>query len=190
MTKIPEFKSNEEEIALAFIGWQCRLRQLSCRRYEGKPIPAMMPDLMLAGGAGSLGTVVTILNKLPRFSRTKEFRHIYLKTHDPRQRREDALGVMRESYYQIPEEFSGLLTAAFAPSSSGVVSILGAGNGRLEFSDLGQRYTIAVTIRQLCWDDPSYQATFWHNALFSLAIDPNMIIIGFEPDWSSAVADP
>jgi len=190
VNKKPEFKRSENELALAFLGWQCRLRQLSCRQSEGRPTPAMMPDLILDGELESLGTVLTILNKLPQFSQTKEFKNIYLKTHDPKQRREDALRIMCESYYQLPEEFSDLLTAAFVPSSSGVLSILEVKNGRLEFSDLGQRYSFAVAIRQLSSDDASYQATFWHNALFSLASDPNMIIIEFEPDWSSAVADP
>ncbi|MDE0810131.1 MAG: hypothetical protein OSB69_12525 [Alphaproteobacteria bacterium] len=180
----------QKKMSLAFLGWQCRVRQLSARRHEGKPNPAMLPNLTLRDQAEPLGAIVTVMNKRPEFSRTKEFRHIYQKTNDPKQRRDDALKIIQEMYYQITEEFSDVLTATFAPGSMGAETMLHAGFGRLDFEEFGQTYSFPVRIARLISNDPLYQSTFWHNAMFNPSMDPNLTIIGFQPDWSTATSNP
>lgn len=180
----------QKKMSLAFLGWQCRIRQLSARRNEGKPSAAMLPDLTLREESESLGAIITVMSKLPHFSRTLELKHIYQKTNDPKQRRDDALKIIQEMYYQIPEEFSDVLTATFAPESEGAEAMLHAGFGRLDFEEFRQTYSIPVRIARLTPNDPLYQATYWHNAMFNPSIDPNLTIIGFQPDWSTTTSNP
>jgi hypothetical protein len=180
----------QKKMSLSFLGWQCRIRQLSARRQDGKPSAAMLPDLTLRGEDEPLGAIVTVMSKLPQYSRTLELKHIYQKTNDPKQRRDDALKIIQEMYYQIPEEFSDVLTATFAPGSQGAEAMLSAGFGRLDFEEFRQTYSIPVRIARLTANDPLYQATYWHNAMFNPSIDPNLTIIGFQPDWSTAKSNP
>jgi hypothetical protein len=180
----------QKKMSLSFLGWQCRIRQLSARRQDGKPSAAMLPDLTLRGEDEPLGAIVTVMSKLPQYSRTLELKHIYQKTNDPKQRRDDALKIIQEMYYQIPEEFSDVLTATFAPGSQGAEAMLSAGFGRLDFEEFRQTYSIPVRIARLTSNDPLYQATYWHNAMFNPSIDPNLTIIGFQPDWSTAKSNP
>ena len=180
----------QKKMSVAFLGCQCRIRQLAARRNEGKPSAAMLPDLTLRGESVPLGAIITVMSKLPHFSQTLELKHIYQKTNDPKLRRDDALKIIQEMYYQVPEEFSDILTATFAPGSKGAETMLRAGFGQLDFEEFRQTYTIPVRITRMTANDPLYQATYWHNAMFNPSIDPNLTIIGFQPDWSTATSNP
>jgi hypothetical protein len=45
-------------------------------------------------------------------------------------------------------------------------------------------------VRALTEDDPAYQATYWHNALFNAGLPGAVRVLGFQPDWALAEADP
>lgn len=38
-------------------------------------------------------------------------------------------------------------------------------------------------------DSDSYQATYWHNALFNPRIPPDLTVLGFTPRWDSATLE-
>ena len=89
---IVRMKPADDRLRLAFLGWQCRLRQLSVREQDGRPSAGMHPDLVFAGQhAGKITVVIT--PNLPEAS-TDEFRHIVKCTHDPRERYEAALRLL------------------------------------------------------------------------------------------------
>jgi hypothetical protein len=45
-------------------------------------------------------------------------------------------------------------------------------------------------VRSLTENDPAFQATFWHNAMFNPHLPAGVKILAFQPDWSRAEADP
>ena len=174
----------------AFLKWQCRVRQIAMRDAEGRPDDAIMPALSLPGADKPMGHVITILNKAPGHSVTAEMVHMAAKTHDPAQRREQALRFFSATYYQKHREFSDLLTATFPPGSPGAAAIRAAKRCRLEFEAYAQRFTLDCKVWRLADHNPLHQATMAHNRLFNPALPPDTEILGFEPDWDASSADP
>ena len=106
-----------ERLRSHFVGWQCRVRAEAMRRRAGRPSPGMQPALLDAEGAVLAAALTTLLVRREEESYTPEFRHLARRTHDPRDRREAALTLLSERYYQHTRDFSGLLTATFAAES-------------------------------------------------------------------------
>ena len=219
-----------ERMRDAFLRWQCRIRQISMRKHEGRPTSGMaplaspvpgsvsamesvptaesvpatestpVPEKSLdsgptpgsdsAQGAGSIARIVTVLCRRPEHSATMEFRHMARRTHDPAQRREDALKFLAERYYQAPREFSDTLTASFPPDSQTAAKLLAHREYRLDFEQFSQRYRVHCTVRRLSPNNPLREATFWHNLLFNPRLPAGCIILGFEPDWPKSDAEP
>ena len=93
-------------LRLAFLKWQCRVRQLSMRDNAGRPDDAIMPDVYLPGEDEALGAVITLINKAPGYSLVAEMTHMAAKTNDPAQRRDQAIRFFSATYYQKAKEFS------------------------------------------------------------------------------------
>ncbi len=98
--------------------------------------------------------------------------------------------MLAAAYYQRPQEFSDQLTALFGIDSVIAEQVLAAGRCLLAFEQYSQRYTLPCAPRVLAEDDPAYQATYWHNALFNPALPGAVRVLGFQPDWALAAADP
>ena len=173
-----------------FLKWQCRVRQIAMRDHDGRPEDSIMPAVILAGQTEPLGHVITILNKLPRFSVTAELSHMSQQTNDPAQIRDQALRFFSATYYQKHRQFSDRLTATFPPGSPGAAKISGAGACRLLFDAYSQQFDIVCKVVRLDRRDPLYIATYAHNRLFNPALHPDSEILGFEPDWDLSNADP
>ena len=174
----------------AFLRWQCRVRQMMMRDDQGRPGDAITPALTLAGEAEPMGHIITVLCKSPQYSKTPELMHMVRRTNDPAQRREAALTLFSETYYQRAEEFSDILTATFPPGSPGAAQIRAAGEVTLTFQAYSQRYDLACRVWALADHNPLYQATYWHNLLFNPGLSADTIILGFEPNWPQSSADP
>ena len=189
-----------ERLRDAFLRWQCRIRQISMRSHEGRPTNGMAPlvspvpgsslDSGPAPGARPVARIVTVLCRRPEHSATMEFRHMARRTHDPAQRREDALKFLAERYYQTPREFSDTLTASFPPDSATVAKLLACRECRLDFEQFSQRYRVHCTVRRLSRNNPLREAAFWHNLLFNPRLPADCIILGFGPVWPKSDADP
>jgi hypothetical protein len=177
-----------------FLGWQCRLRQLAVREAGGRPSSGMRPEVRLdeAGGAAGppLGAITTLILRRAPAEATAQFRHMVRKTQDPAERYAGALEMLAAAYYQRPREFSDQLTALFDAGSEIAEKLLAAGRCRLAFEQYSQSYTLPCTVRALAEDDPAYQATYWHNALFNPALPGGVRVLGFRPDWARAEAAP
>jgi hypothetical protein len=190
MRQVVRLEAAQAALRDHFLGWQCRLRQMAVRHAGGRPTSGMRPDLRLEGAEQALGPItVLILRKDPREA-TAQFRHLVRKTQDPAERHDAALKTLAAAYYQRPREFSDELTALFGPASDIADRLLESGRCVLEFEQYSQRYRLPCAARGLAEDDPAYQATYWHNALFNPALPGGVRVLGFRPEWARAEADP
>ena len=179
-----------EQIRDRFLGWQCRVRQISMRNHDGRPTGGMTPLVSATDKNAPVGRIVTVICKHPEHSATMELRHLARRTHDPAERRENALKFLAERYYQSSREFSDVLTASFPPGSETAATLLEHRECRLAFEQFSQRFDVHCTARRLSQNNPLREATFWHNLLFNPQLSADCIIVGFEPDWSKSEVDP
>lgn len=178
----------EEALRHAFLGWQCRVRQIAIREYGGRPTPGMRPALEVAGQR--VGPITVVLNKQDQGETTIQFRFLAKKTHDPHERYEAAMRHLAAAYYQRPESFSDEMTALFAPEAALPRQIAGRADCVLMFEQFRQSWRLWCAARLLGPGDAAYQATYWHNALFNPGLPGAVQIVAFSPDWSRAEAEP
>lgn len=180
----------QEALRDHFLGWQCRLRQLSVRQAGGRPTTGMRPAVALPGEDEAAGRLTVLIVQREPDEATAEFRHMARRTHDPAERYNSVLKFLAAAYYQHPQDFAGELTALFGPGSELAGRLLAAGRCTLYFGQYAQRYVLPCRVRSLQEAEPAYQATYWHNRLFNPDLPANLRILGFRPDWAHALADP
>jgi hypothetical protein len=169
-----------------FLGWQCRIRQLSIRQGGGRPTPGMRPRVFTAEGTElSSGIVVLIVERNPT-DNTALFRHQYLKTNDPAERYDKILEILAGSYFQRPTGFTDVMTASFGPESPVADRLLNHGRCVLAFEQYAQAYRLPCGVTELATDDDLFQATYWHNRMFNPNFPPGVRILAFTPDWTHA----
>ena len=176
-----------DELRDRFVRWQCRVRQIAMRRHDGRPTSGMIPIVSVSDMP--VARIVTVLVKRPEHSVTMELRHLARRTHDPAERRENALKLLAERHYQAATEFSDQLTASFAPDSGVAARLMDARECRLDFEQFGQRFGLRCETRRLSEHSPLREATFWHNLLFNPRLSADCVILGFEPDWPRSEAE-
>ncbi|MEM7041554.1 MAG: hypothetical protein AAF543_01960 [Pseudomonadota bacterium] len=186
--KILPMKPTGERLRSAFLGWQCRLRQLAVREGEARPTSGMRPSLSVAGQEAGAITVV-LVPSAPAIS-TREFRHIVRRTHDPRERYQAAIRYLQSSHFQDPSAFDDRLTALFAADAELPKLLSGRRDCILAFEQFSQRYRLPCQAERLDVDDEAFQATYWHNALFNPSLPASVDVLAFRADWSRAEADP
>ena len=165
-----------------FLGWQCRIRQLSARQSGGRPTAGMRPRLLSPRGDElASGITLLIVEEDPADS-TALFRHQYLKTNDPIERYEKVLEILAASYFQRPTSFSDVMTALFGPDSVVAAGLLNHGGCSL----YAQAYRRPCKVAELATDDAFFQATYWHNRMFNPNMPPGVRILSFTPDWAHA----
>ena len=160
------------------------------RRRAGRPSPGMCPEVLSAAGDTLAPAVTTLLVRREADSFAPEFRHLIRRTHDPRDRREAALALLAERYYQYARDFSDLLTATFAADSALAADLVREGRCVLAFAQARQRYTLPCSVALLETADPRREETWWHNALFNPQLPPDIPILAFAPRWLETTADP
>ena len=160
------------------------------RRRAGRPSRGMCPKVLSAAGDRLAPAVTTLLVRREADSFAPEFRHLIRRTHDPRDRREAALALLAERYYQYARDFSDLLTATFAADSALAADLVREGRCVLAFDQDSQRYALPCSVQRLGRDDPHREETWWHNALFNPQLPPDIPILAFAPRWLEATAGP
>jgi hypothetical protein len=172
----------------AFIGWQCRIRQLSARQAGGRPTAGMRPRVLtMQGQEIAAGVTLLIIERAPQES-TALFRFQYQKTQDPIERYDKILEILAASYFQQPHNFGDVMTGLFGPLSEIAVTLLNHGRCVLEFREYGQAYRLPSRVAALTETDDLYQATYWHNRMFNANLPPGVRILSFTPDWPHAAA--
>ena len=187
---IVQMENAESALREHFLGWQCRLRQMCIREAGGRPTSGMRPALNIPALNVGYGPVNVLINKSDPAHYTAEFRHMARKTHDPKERYDAALKFLAAAYYQRAREFSGELTALFGADSAVATTLLEAGACTLEFEQYNQRYEMHCVVRELSEDEPGFQATYWHNALFNSELPGVVCIVGMTPDWATTKTEP
>ena len=137
-----------------------------------------------------MGHIITVMNKLPAYSKTPEMQHMVKRTFDPAQRRDKALQFFSETYYQKAREFSDTLTASFPAKSEGAAAIRAAERVTLTFDAYNQRFDLDCKVWSLTPANALYQATWGHNHLFNPDLPEDAVILGFEPDWDASSSEP
>ena len=160
------------------------------RRRSGQPSPGMRPQVLSAASEELAPVVTTLLVRREANSFAPEFRHLARRTHDPRDRREAALALLAERYYQHARDFSDVLTATFAAGSALAADLEHARRCILAFAQDSQRYDLPCSVALLESDDPRREETWWHNALFNPQLPPDIPVLAFAPRWLEAVANP
>lgn len=186
-----KLEAAQAALRLAFLGWQCRLRQMAVRKAGGQPTSGMRPRLTLDDeGAADLGTITVLIVKAEPQESTDQFRHMARRTHDPSERYKTAQKFLAAAYFQGAADFSDELTALFAADSEIVSRLLAAGSCQLEFEQYSQGFLLPCRVREHRPGDPPYEATYWHNSLYNTNLPAGIRVLGFQPNWASAEADP
>ena len=183
---LPTRENNQKQVSLKdeFLKWQCRLRQILVRENGGKPDNSIIPQVHSETGAWISFPVVTVLCRKLQHAVTPEMHHMVKSTNDPFQVREKALRFFSERYYQQPEWFSDTLTATFEENSEKYRDLIQSDTCILRFEAFNKSYTLACKIEWYSTSDYCWQATYWHNLLFNPNLSPNILVVGFKPDWA------
>ncbi len=181
---IPADAAAHSPLAVRFLKWQCRVRQMAMREDQGRPGDAVMPQVFLPGQTEPTGQIVTVLNKNPTSSMVPEMQHMARKTHDPAQVRSLAIQFLSATYFQQSRSFSDVLTAVFPPQSPGARKICAANSCTLEFRAYAKHFSLVCQVRALSGNSPLFDATMAHNRLFNLSLPGDSVVLAFEPDWN------
>lgn len=181
---------SDDPMRMAFLRWQCRVRQTSMRDADGRPDDGITPAVILPGQSDPFGHIITVMNKAPGYSLTAEMNHMLAKTNDPAQRRSQAISFLSATYYQKANEFSDVLSATFPPGSPGAKTLHEAKTVRLVFDAYAQVFDLTCRVWRLAPHNPLHQATMAHNMLFNPALPPATEVLGFEPDWAASSSKP
>lgn len=171
-----------------FLKWQCKVRQNAVRKNAGKPSASMCSSVVV--DHVTLIQVIFLINKHQHYSTVPEFRHMVLRTNDPKKRYDSGLEFLAAEYYQDKEEFTDHLTALFGPREPLVSYLDKHRTCTLEFNQTRQYFSLPCEVNNLDSTSYLYQATYWHNQLFNPFMPPGIQVVAFKPDWSLAVAEP
>lgn len=169
-----------------FLGWQCRIRQLSARQGGGRPTSGMRPRVLSPTGDLLADAVTVLIVEQDPINATRLFEFQCKRTHDPIERYDKILELLSANYFQHPQNFSDTLTALFGAASDLPPALLHLGRCLLEFEQFTQAYRLPCEVVELDEGHDFYQATYWHNHMFNPTMPPNTRILAFKPDWPHA----
>ena len=173
-----------------FLGWQCRIRQMSVREFEGQPMEAMRPRVSTKNGEIIVpGMMVLLVPEDPSPS-TAFFKFQMQKTNEIEEARRAALGYMGAEYFQLPGLFSDEMTAVFGAGSPTAAIVLKHRSVLLEFEQSSQSFRVPCKPRRLGSKELAREASLWQARLFNRNLSQNAVVLGFKPDWKGAIAAP
>ena len=178
------------ELRDAFLGWQCRIRQIAMREYGGQPMQGMRPRVSTRSGENLTSSLIILLLPIEPQESTAFFKYQVQKTNEAQRTREAGIGYLGAEFYQLPELFSDALAAIFQPDSSLAERIAKASDVLLDFEQYSQTFRMFCSVRHLTKRDPAREAALWQARLFNRDIGNDATVLSFRPDWVSAHADP
>ena len=181
---------SNDRLRQAFFGWQCRIRQIAARDYGGQPMPAMRPRVSTRKGETILPAMAILLVPEDPEPSTAFFRFQMQKTNEEQKARESGTKYLAADFYQLPELFSGEMTAVFGAASLSVQALLKAKEVVLDFEQYAQSYRMFCKVRRLAVKDEARQSSLWQTRLFNPNVPNDAVVLGFTPEWKSAVAVP
>lgn len=183
-------KLSDRQLRSYFLGWQCRIRQISLRDYSGAPMAGMRPRVLTRSGDELMPAMtVLIVPKHPEES-TAYLKFQLQRTHEHARAYEAGMNYLAADYFQRPELFSEEMTALFMAGSRIAETIVKVRECLLDFEQYSQRFTMFCRTRKLKPSEAARQATLWHNRIFNPNVPNSAIVLGFRPDWKNVHADP
>ncbi len=173
-----------------FLGWQCRIRQISARDYGGQPMPAMRPRVGSRRGKVMLPAMTVLLVPEEPSVSSAFFRFQVQKTNEAQRVRDAGINYLAGDFYQLPELFSDELMAVFGAGSETAAMLVKAKEVLLDFQQYSQSFRMFCTVRRLPARSPAREASLWQSRLFNPNVPNDTAVLGFKPDWKNAVADP
>lgn len=170
-----------------FLGWQCRIRQISVRNHEGQPMPAMRPRASTRKGEVLSPAIMVLLVPEDVGPSLAFLRFQVQKTADPKITRDAVVKYFAGEFYQLPELFSDELAAVFAPGSELAARMLKLKEVLLDFEQYSQTFRMFARVRQMKPKEDAHQFCLWHARAFNPNIPNESVVLGFSPDWRSAV---
>jgi len=164
-----------------FIAWQCRLRKMSMREMDGKPLVGMSAGVYSIEGGGEQTRLQFLIVKEEPQDVTAEIRHIVRKTSDPSEWAKSGLRILAERHYQDDFNFSSNLTALFSVDSLVASALIEARHCKLKFKQDSIEFAFDFNIEALDESDAYYQSTYWHNHLFNPTLPGKVQILAFIP---------
>jgi len=152
----------------------------------GRPLDGMCPAALSEAGDILDSRVITLILEAEPANNTTLMRFQYQRTQDPVERYDKILDILQTAYFQHPGNFCDTLSALFGPMHPTRAKLLHLGRCVLMFEQFRQCYRLPCSVRELSEDDPFFQATFWHNAMFNPNLPAGLHILAFRPDWSHA----
>jgi hypothetical protein len=173
-----------------FLGWQCRIRQIAMRQDGGRPSPGMRPRLLAVSGQELCPALTVLLLLKEPAESTAFFRFQVMKSADPRDIYERALAFLQADHFQKPSRFTDRMLCVLPEDSEIAAALLRDRTCVLEFEQFSQTYRLACEVSAPLPGDAAHDAAIWHNRLFNPALSDAVHVLCFQPDWTSAVADP
>ena len=181
---------SNDRLRLAFFGWQCRIRQMAARDHDGQPMPAMQPRVSTRKGEIILPAMVILLVPEEPEPSTAFFRFQVQKSNEAQRVREAGTKYMAAEFYQLPELFAGEMTAVFGVASPVAEALVKSKDVVLDFEQYSQSYRMFCKVRRLAAKDVARESSLWQTRLFNPNVPNDAEVLGFIPEWKSAVAVP
>jgi hypothetical protein len=172
-----------------FLAWQCRIRQIAMRQDGARPSPGMRPRLLDQAGRDFVSALTVLMIPRDPYESTAFFRFQVMRSADPRELYESALGFLQADYFQQPASFSDQLLAVLAEDSKVAATLIADGRCILAFEQFSQGYRLPCAVSALQPGDAARDAAIWHNRLFNPALPETVHVVAFQPDWASATAE-
>jgi hypothetical protein len=173
-----------------FIGWQCRLRQMAMRDHGGRPLPGMRPKVTgKSGGLLSPAVIVLLIEREPEAS-TAVLKFQITRTNEAERAFAAGVSYLGGEYYQRPELFCDEMTAVFGADSAAAAAMLKAREVLADFAQFSQSFRMFCKVRRLGARDAAREASLWQARIFNPMIPNDALVLGFQPDWKNASADP
>jgi len=112
-----------------------------------------------------------------------------MRSADPRELYERALGYLQADYFQRLATFSDRLLAILPERSRVAATLIAERRCILAFEQFSQAYRLPCAVSALQPGDSARDAAIWHNRLFNPALPETVHVVAFKPDWASATAD-
>lgn len=183
-------KISDEKLRNYFVAWQCRIRQIAVRDYEGQPLPGLRPQVSLRSGELLLPAMTVLLIPENNVASSAYFRFQLQKTSDPAAIREAGIKYMAGGFYQEPELFSDEVTAVFGAGSELAGRMLRNKQVILDFEQFSQSFRMFCKVRQVPSRDEAHEASLLQARIFNPQIGNDADVLAFKPTWKSAAASP
>jgi hypothetical protein len=181
---------NNSQMRDAFLGWQCRIRQIAMRDHGGQPLPGMRPRVSTRKGQALAPALIVLLIPLEPKESTAFFKYQVQKTNEVQKTREAGVGYLGADFYQLPELFSDEMAAVFGPDSALAGEIVSAREVVLDFEQFSQSFRMFCSVRKLGKRDAIRDAALWQARIFNRDLGNDCDVLSFRPDWKSANAEP